>query len=290
MVKVFSYSIVITLVMFCSLEVMGFQVSAEFADPKTRMKSILVLPLATETFSVSIGGKTTLRSELTKEYSEQLFNFVTTDLKSKGYQLVFMEEADLNKELLESIRDEVLEMIQGDYQKNPKGVRFNWYKVRQGILELREKYKVDGIAFQHLQGGYIATEPSAARLVGTAALAIVGGSFSRQKIGSVAVARDIIRSRLVLIDATSGTLDLVSEAESPFSLTMRRNKEGEPDLSKSKKDWLWRLDKMVEKLPAVEEKAKVRISRKSKDMRPREPLTNDIDEKLLEDIEDLLAE
>lgn len=291
MAKLFSGSVIAVLVIFWSSPVLSFQVSAEFADPSARMKTILVLPVSVETFSVSIGQAVRVEQELTEDYSDELFDFVTGDLESKGYQLVFPKEAELiGSQIFVSLKDEVLEIIQGEYQSNPKGVRFNWYGVRQGVVELRERYGVDGIAFQHLAGGYTSTKPSAARLAGTAALALGSGLFARPKISAVGVSRDIIRARLVLIDAASGKLDLVSEAESPFSLTMKTDKSGEPDLRQSKKDWRWRLDKMVEKLPAVDKKAKVRINKKSKKMRPREPLTNDIDEQLLEDIEDLLDE
>ena len=50
------------------------------------------------------------------------------------------------------------------------------------------------------------------------------------------------------------------------------------------------MGKLITRLPTINKKIKVQLVPELYEMRPREPLTNDIDEELLEDIEDLLAE
>lgn len=279
-----------------SVSAMGLQMSGQFADPKKRMKNILVLPLHKDTFSVQLDDDIELMEGLTAEYGDQLFETITSDLQKKGYNLVFMEaETTSDQQLMEQMADEILDVVKTQYPKERKGVRYNWYGVLQGVVDLRDRYKVDGIAFQHVGGGYKATKPSKNQLAKSVAVDLALGAIFKSGAGlggvkSNSVYKDNISGYFVLIDTVSGKFDLVSEAVTSYSVTMKTKKNGEPDLRNAKKQWTKALSKVTKRVPPVGKKIKIQLVPELYEIRPRKPLVNDINEELLEDIEDLLAE
>lgn len=266
------------------------QMTPEFGDPKKRPKKVLLLPAIVE-LTETIDGVESRKAILGESYAPMLNQSILDALNEKGFEVVLLGSADKSatggldpaKILQEATLDELPE-----YHRKPKGLRYNWYGVERGVRELRSLYQVDSFVVVYLDGTYSATSPSTKQLAtsvfaGALAGAITGGGVGRVAgISATNTFSDQVRMGAVFIDPVSGKFDAQFSRSFSYSNSLLKSGEkGEKAISKA-------LRKLIKKIPNSKKRVKVQIVTELYEMKQRPAISDEADELMLQEIEQLL--
>ena len=261
--------------------------SLPFADAEIRKKTLLVLPTQNTLKRVIDGVPEDLIGEA-QRFEELTIAPVLAGIESKGFVLTTIDQTLLVEDPeLEALVAEFLEQLEGEmskFEKEQKGVRYNWYRLGPAAYKLSKRFATDGVLIPRLAGIYAATSPSSGQLAGSIAKAgvmVALGGFS--SISSNQILQDSFGIGLVFVDGESGYLDGVVYETSKLKRLLDDPKREDKVFKKMVK-------KMLRVIPSENKSLKLQIVTELYEMKQRSSFVDGSEDQMLKEIEQMLQD